>query len=387
MATIDRVLYLGNATQRRYTSATVSVPRIFGKVALEEHVGTSIWAKYNLTPPANAVVGVLNRPPTLPNTLDTIARLDDINGRLSSMNHSGIGYVIVSLSSPGIQGVHDTALAIKFSTDINDELYLKYANAYPDKFAFFATVPMQDPVAAASELERAVSLLGAKGAAINGYTDIGPPGNSTTRYLDDPINAPFWSKVAALNVPIYLHPRAPPPSQQLVYNYPNNSLSAYPGLVTGGFAYGAETAVHALRLMLSGLFDTHPNIQIILGHAAEGLPFLIHRSDTQLAAEVPGTNGPYKRPLRYYLRNNFYATLSGVRRLSTTQCTLAEMGEERVLFSVDYPFQSNEDAADWFDGVEGMSVETKRKVVRGNARRLFNLTVDLDERQIDGDFM
>ena len=303
------------------------------------------------------------------------------------MNNSGISYVIVSLSAPGIQGVHDTASAIKFSTDINDELYLKYADAYPDKFGFFATVPMQDPIAAASELERAVTVLGAKGAAVNGYTDIGSPANSTARYLDDAVNAPFWSKVAALNVPIYLHPRTPPLSQQLLYNYPNNSLSAYPGLVAAGFGFGAETAGHALRLMLSGLFDRHPDVQIILGHAAEGLPFLIHRSDTQLAAEVPGTNGPYKRPLRYYLRNNFYATLSGVRRLSTTQCTLAEMGEERVLYSVDYPFQSNEDSADWFDGVEGLGVETKRKIARGNAMRLFNISVELNERQVDGDFM
>jgi len=385
MAAIDRVLYLGNATQHRYTSATVSVPRIFGKIALEEHVGTGIWAKYNFTPPGNPVVGVPNRPPTL--TLDSIARLDDIPERLSSMNNSGIDYVIVSLSAPGIQGVYDTVSAIKFSTDINDELYFKYTDAYPDKFGFFATVPMQDPIAAACELERAVTVLGAKGAAINGYTDIGSPANSTARYLDDAVNAPFWSKVAALNVPIYLHPRTPPLSQQLLYNYPNNSLSAYPGLVAAGFGFGAETAGHALRLMLSGLFDTHPKIQIILGHAAEGLPFLIHRSDTQLAAEVPGRNGPYKRPLRYYLRNNFYATLSGVRRLSTTQCTLAEMGEERVLFSVDYPFQSNEDSADWFDGVEGLGGETKRKIARGNAKRLFNISVKLDERQVDGDFM
>lgn len=302
------------------------------------------------------------------------------------MSNSGIDYVIVSLSAPGIQGVYDTTCAIKFSTDINNELYFKYADAYPDKFGFFATVPMQDPIAAASELERAVTVLGAKGAAINGYTDIGSPANSTARYLDDAVNAPFWSKVAALNVPIYLHPRTPPLSQQQLYNYPNNSLSAYPGLVAGGFGFAAETAGHALRLMLSGLFDTHPNIQIILGHAAEGLPFLIHRSDTQLAAEVPGTNGPYKRPLRYYLRNNFYATLSGVRRLSTTQCTLAEMGEERVLYSVDYPFQSNEDSADWFDGVEGLGVETKKKIARTNAKRLFNISVGLDEQQVDGDF-
>lgn len=319
--------------------------------------------------------------------VDTIARLSDIPSRLQSMDQSGIDYVIVSISAPGIQGIPDTAKATKLATEINDEMYNTYVKAYPDRFGFFATVPMQDPVAAAKELERAVKKLDAKGAAINGYTEIGTPDNLTIQYLDEPINAPFWAKVAELNVPIYIHPRAPPVSQQQMYNHVSTNSSKYPGLVTAGFGFGAEVAVHSLRLMLSGLLDTHPTIQIIIGHAAEGLPFLIHRSDTQLAAEAPGSNGPHLKPLRYYLRNNFYATLSGVRRLSTVQCTLAEMGEQRVMWSVDYPFQSNEDAADWFDYVEGLGVETKRKIASGNAKRVFNITVPLDERQEDEDFM
>lgn len=303
------------------------------------------------------------------------------------MDQSGIDYVIVSISAPGIQGVPDTANATKFATEINDEMYNTYVKPYPDRFGFFATVPMQDPTAAAEELERAVIELGAKGAAINGYTEIGTPDNFTVQYLDEPVNAPFWAKVAKLNVPIYIHPRAPPVSQQQMYNTVSTNTSKYPGLVTAAFGFGAEVAVHSLRLMLSGLFDTHPSLQIILGHAGEGLPFLIHRSDTQLAGEAPGSNGPHLKPLRYYLRNNFYATLSGVRRLSTVQCALAEMGEQRLLWSVDYPFQSNEDAADWFDGVEGLGVQLKRKIASGNSKTLFNITVPLDERQVDEDFM
>jgi predicted TIM-barrel fold metal-dependent hydrolase len=311
----------------------------------------------------------------------------NITLRLESMDNSGIGYVIVSQSAPSIQGVLDTANATKFSTDINDEMYDTYSRAYPDRFGFFATVPMQDPLAAATELERAIINLEAKGAAINSYTDIGSPGNQRVRYLDDPLNEPFWDKVAELDVPIYIHPRAPPASQQMMYNNANNTRSAYPGLVTAGFGFSAEVAVHAMRLMLSGLFDRHPSIQLILGHAAESLPFLIHRSDHQLAHEAPGSNGPHTRPLRYYLKNNFYATISGVRRLSTVQCTLAEMGEERVMFSADYPFMSNEDQADWFDGVEGLGVQTKRKIARENARRLLKLDVQLDERQVDEEFL
>jgi predicted TIM-barrel fold metal-dependent hydrolase len=132
----------------------------------------------------------------------------------------------------------------------------------------------------------------------------------------------------------------------MIYNNANNTHSTYHSLVTRGFGFTAETAVCSLQLMLSGLFDRHPSIRIVLGHAAEGLPFLMHRSDTQLAAEAPGSNGPRKRPLCYYLKNNVYATISEVRRLSTLQCTLAEMGEERVMFSVDYLFGSIKDAAE-----------------------------------------
>jgi predicted TIM-barrel fold metal-dependent hydrolase len=213
------------------------------------------------------------------------------------MNNNGIGYVIVSQSAPSIQGVLSTANATKFATEINNEMYNTYISVYPDRFGFFATVPMQNPLAAASERERAVAKLKAKGAAINGYTDTGP---ATVRYLDDPINEPFWAKVTELNVPVYLHPRAPPLNQQMMYNNANNTHNAYPGLVTGGFGFTVEAAVSSPRLMLSGLFDRHPGIPIILGHAAEGLPFLIHRSDTQLAAEAPSYNGPHKRPMALY---------------------------------------------------------------------------------------
>lgn len=141
------------------------------------------------------------------------------------------------------------------------------------------------------------------------------------------------------------------------------------------YGFGTETAAHALRLMLSGLFDTYPSIQIILGHCAEALPFLIHRIDTRLEIGIEGADGPYNRSMQYYLTNNFYATTAGVRRLSTVKDTIEEMGEDRVMFSVDYPYESNEDAANWFDGVDGLGPRTKEKLGWKNAERIFNLTV------------
>lgn len=285
------------------------------------------------------------------------------------MDQSGIGYVIVSLTSPGIEGVFDTANATSLAKQANDEIYASYVQAYPDRFGFFATVAMHDPSAAATELERAVTELGAKGVLINGYSQIGSASNYTVQYLDEDQCEPFWAKVAELNVPVYLHPRPPPPSQQLLYGN-----GKYPMLAHAAYGFGAETTGHALRLMLSGLFDRYPAIQIILGHAAEALPFLVHRVDTRLEIGVPGADGPYNRTLKYYLQNNFYATLAGIRRLSTVRNTIEEMGEDRVMWSVDYPYESNEDAANWFDATEGLGVETKKKIGWKNAERIFNLT-------------
>lgn len=325
------------------------------------------------------------------------------------MDNAGISYIVVSTSAPGIQGVSNITAATLMAIDINDEMFEKYVQPHPSRFGFFATVPLQNATAAALELERAVTVLGAKGAMIYGYTEvtIETTGAVDIVYLDDPRCRPFWAKVNELGVPIYIHPRAPPISQQLMFNHADNTHSKYPGLVTAGWGFTAEAAVHALRLMLSGLFDEYPSVQILLGHAAEGLPFLIHRIDTQLSGDAahhyalylplprsisPLTNTPpsgvptHLKPLRHYLRTNVYATLSGIRRLSTVRCTLDEMGEERVLFSVDYPFQSDQDQADWFDGVEGIGVQAKKRIGWGNARGLLGLEgVGVGEGWIEGE--
>ncbi|KAK9419317.1 putative Amidohydrolase-related domain-containing protein [Seiridium unicorne] len=382
---IDRSLYV-TTTLDRYTNGSVEVPRFFGKIALEEAVGTKLWDAYGTLPATEQVSGYAGVPFSSSVAADIESRLTDIPARLQSMNDSGIGYVIVSLTSPGIEGVFNATNATKLATEVNDEMYTDYVQAYPDRFGFFATVPMQDPVAAAAELERAVTELGAKGALINGYSQIGTSDNYTVQYLDDDACDPFWAKVAELNVPVWLmccynlHPRPPPPSQQLL-------MSGYPMMAHAAYGFGTETAGHALRLMLSGLFDRYPNIQIILGHCAEALPFLIHRIDTRLAIGIEGADGPYNKTMKYYLRNNFYATLAGVRRLSTVRDTIDEMGEDRVMWSVDYPYESNEDAANWFDYVEGLGVRTKQKLAWENAERVFNITAGLDPYQEYQEFL
>ncbi|KAK7220875.1 hypothetical protein V2G26_008878 [Clonostachys chloroleuca] len=378
---IDRSLYL-EGTLHRATSGNLSVPRFFGKIALEEAVGSSLWDAYGTLPATQEIAGTNGLAVSLDFAQDIVSRLNDVPKRLDSMDQSGIGYVIVSLTSPGIEGVFDKANATDLATKVNDEIYANYVQPYPDRFGFFAAVAMQDPVAAAKELERAVKDLGAKGALINGYSNIGSPANYTIQYLDEEACEPFWAKVAELNVPVYLHPRTPPVDQQVLYGN-----GKYPLLTQAAYGFGVETGGHALRLMVSGLFDRYPNIQIILGHAAEALPFLIHRTDNRLSTGKSGSDGPYKKSMKYYLRNNFYATLAGIRRLSTVMNTIEEMGEDRVMFSVDYPYESNEDASDWFDYVEGLSSATKEKLAWKNAVRVLNITAGLKSYQTDSEFL
>lgn len=162
-----------------------------------------------------------------------------------------------------------------------------------------------------------------------------------------------------------MHPRPPPPDQQRLYK-------GYPNLAQSGYGFGAETGGHVLRIICSGLLDRYPNIRIILGHCAEAIPFLVHRVQHRIEIATPGTCGPYKRDMLYYFHKHFYATLAGVRRLSTLRCTLEELGEDHVMFSVDYPYESQEDAADWFDSLE-LNQNTRQRLAYENARKMFKI--------------
>ncbi|KAK8181812.1 amidohydrolase 2 [Phyllosticta capitalensis] len=353
------------AALNRTTTCTNPICRLPHKIALEEAI-LPVSIPLNEIPPLSSVDGVAGAVLSSTFMVDVGKRLTDVSLRLQSMDASGIRYAIVSLTSPGIEGIFDTTTAVSYARKVNDEIHATYVAPHPTRFGFFACLPMQDSVAAATELERCVTQLGAKGALVNGYSQLDGGDAQTVRYLDEAACEPVWATLARLDVPLYLHPRVPPPGQQRVY-------AGFPMLAHAAYGFGAETGAHALRLACSGLFDRYPRLQVVLGHAAEALPYLAHRIDHRLAVGVPGASGPHKESVSYYLRNNFLATLSGVRRLSAVRCALEEMGEERVMWSVDYPYESNEDAADWFDGVEGLGEETKRKIAWRNAERIFGI--------------
>jgi 2,3-dihydroxybenzoate decarboxylase len=159
------------------------------------------------------------------------------------MDRAGIALSVVSLTMPGIEGIHDKGTAVEIARKVNDDLYQRYRTGpHSDRFRVFGCVPMQDPEEAAVEAERCIHELGCVGILINGFSNIS---STQVQYLDEPQCAPFWAKLAELDVPLYLHPRIPPPDQMRVYK-------DYECLAGSPWGFGAETVAHIIRLMISG---------------------------------------------------------------------------------------------------------------------------------------
>ena len=329
-----------------------------GKVALEEHFSTELNNSYWDAQGEESRNGK-------DYARDIEARLLDAELCLREMDWAGIEFTILSLTSPGVQSLIDPKKAVELARSSN-EYAASIVKQHPDRFSAFAAVALQNPKAAADELERTIQQYGFKGALINGYSNIGP--DESVRYLDDESALVFWEKVAALDVPVYLHPREPLPSQ-------TRSINGYPELVGSAWAFTYETASHAIRLMLSGLFDRYPNIQIILGHLGEGLPHILPRLQHRLDEQRDGTRGSNaKRRPSYYFANNFWLTTSGHYHTRPFLEAVEQVGEDRVLFSVDYPYEQMPAAARWFDEAQ-FSNELKLKVGRENANELFRLAL------------
>jgi 2,3-dihydroxybenzoate decarboxylase len=223
---------------------------------------------------------------------------------------------------------------------------------------------MQDPEKATQELERCMTELGFRGALVNGFSQVGTPDNAV--YYDAPQYAPFWAAVERLDAPFYLHPRNPLASWSQIYE-------GHPWLLGPTWAFAQETAVHALRLMASGLFDRHPGLKIILGHLGEGLPYNMWRVDHRNAWVETPKGYPAKRKLCDYFHENFYLTTSGNFRTQTLIDAMLEVGSDRILFSTDWPFENVDHASNWFNDTS-ISEADRKKIGRTNALSLFKLS-------------
>jgi predicted TIM-barrel fold metal-dependent hydrolase len=315
-----------------------------GKIAIEEHFVTPELEDLVLNPgwPEEA----------FRRTLD---RLEDFDGeRLELMDRYGIEMSVLSLGSDGIQGIDDPASAVARARTANDAL-AEIVGRRPDRFAGFAAVALQDPAAAATEAERAVRELGFRGVLVNGYSN-GVP------YYDDERYLPFWEAMEGLGVPFYLHPRNPLASMREIYD-------GRPELLGPTWAFGVETATHALRLIVSGLFDRFPRLTVVLGHLGEGLPFQTYRLEQRLKRRADVS---LERLPTQVLRENFYVTVSGNYHTASLIGVLLELGADRVMFAVDHPFEDVADGAEWFDAV-AISEGDRVKIGRSNVQRLLGL--------------
>ncbi|HZU89214.1 MAG TPA: amidohydrolase family protein [Stellaceae bacterium] len=284
-----------------------------------------------------------------------VERLDDLGAlRLKEMDEAGIDLQVLSHTMPGLQKI-DAEAAVPLARRANDRLH-EAVRAHPDRFAAFAALPTAAPRTAADELERCVTRLGFKGAMINGLTE--------GLFLDDKRFWPIFERAAQLDVPLYLHPATPHPA--VIAAYYKDYADTYPGLLRAAWGFTVETATQGIRLVLSGVFDAHPNLKIILGHMGEGLPFYLWRISHGLRDSLGA------RSFRDIFCAHFWITTSGFFSDPALLCCMMEMGSDRILFSIDYPYVDNPPGAKWTETLP-LCAEDKEKLLNGNARRLLKL--------------
>ena len=279
---------------------------------------------------------------------------DDL--RIKEMDAAGVDIQVLSHGAPSTQKLPaDRAAAV--TREVNDRLAARIATN-PTRFAGFAALPSAVPEAAADELERCVRELGFKGAMIHG--------SANGEYFDNKKYWPIFARAEQLDVPIYWHPSLPDP--RITDIYLKDYVNDFPLVVRPAWGFTIDTATQAIRLILSGVFDKHPKLKIILGHFGETIPFLLWRIDTALKR-------PGQKPLefRQIFTGNFWLTTSGFFSDPALLCCVMEMGVDRLLFAIDWPFViDNRPAVEWLSRIP-LSDEDKAKIASGNARRLLKM--------------
>ncbi|MGZ3762153.1 MAG: amidohydrolase family protein [Mucilaginibacter sp.] len=323
-------------------------------VTIEEHVSFSEMT--DLLPehiiksrkPSNAAVQM--RP-----------KLEDVSGeRLTSMDACGISMQVLSVENTDVN-LLDSSSAPAFAAAYNDLLATKIS-AYPERFTAFAHLPMTAPAAAADELERTVVKYGFRGAMVRGMTE--------GKFLDAPEFSPVLEKAEKLGVPLYIHPGVPPkPVMDAYYSNVGTNTGPFEAIACWGWGWHSETAIHVLRLLAAGTFDKYPGLKIIIGHMGEMLPMMWVRSER---AFKPGAGGDNQRTLSDTFRQQLYITTSGFFTQPPLRLALDTIGIDNLIFSVDYPFSSNEMGIDFLQQIQ-LPAEQITKIAHGNADKLLGL--------------
>jgi predicted TIM-barrel fold metal-dependent hydrolase len=318
-------------------------------IALEEHFLAAALAG------PRPAAGGRPLPPALRDGL-----LDLGQDRLAGMDAAGIDVQVISHVAPAAQPLLGGE-AVQAARRANDQLAAAIAS-HPGRLAGFATLPTGEPAAAADELERAVGDLGFAGALV--HSTLGTNG----AFLDDARFEPLLARFERLDVPLYLHP-APPPAElhEILFGGLPEPLAGR--LATAGWGWHAEAGLHALRMVTAGVFDRHPGLRMIIGHCGEMIPFMLDRIDHILH----GFTGLVLSPSEYFLRN-VWVTTAGLFSLPPVLCAVQVFGVDRVLFSVDYPFGSNQAGRKLLDMLP-LSPADRAKIAGGNAERVLRLAL------------
>jgi 2,3-dihydroxybenzoate decarboxylase len=317
------------------------------KIALEEHFMFPGMVEYWKATTANINKELYEK---------ALSALSDFGERrLEVMNKNGVEFAVLSLAGPGVQIEPSADTAVGAAREANDRL-AREIQKQPRRYGGFAHLPMQNPAAAADELERCVRDLGFQGAMINGHTN--------GAYLDDDRFSPFWERSSALRAPIYIHPGNPPDKP---YMY-----SGHPELWGPMWSWGVETANHALRILFAGVFDHYPNARVLLGHMGEALPFQLWRIDSRW--KIVNRSRDLNKPPSEYFRTNIAVTTSGVFSLEPLLCSVSALGEDNVMFSIDYPFEETSAACEFIERVP-IGEDLRAKLCHGNAERILRLPV------------
>lgn len=313
-------------------------------IALEEH-----YADPAVLARANGARGG-----RMANLLERLTDLGDI--RLREMDTAGIDFQVLSHAPSAIQQL-EAGEARQLANSANDRLH-DAVDRNPERFAAFAALPTADPQAAADELERTVTRLGFKGAMIHGRSR-GEEFHDLKKYW------PIFERAQYLDVPIYIHPGPPHPAVAAAYY--GDYLEDFPSLNSAAWGFTIDTANQVVRMILSGLFEACPRLKIIIGHMGEGLPFLVDRIDESL-------NRPGGKPIAFkqIFSEHFWVTTSGHFSTPALLCAMLELGIDRVLFSVDWPYVENQPGMDWMQTVP-LSAEDREKMFNANARKLLKL--------------
>ena len=315
-------------------------------ITLEEHFFTESYLRAAKDDPSVQFGGLQ------PKLLDLGA------GRIAAMDEAAIDLQVLSLGAFALEGL-DAATGTALARDVNDELAAA-VKANPKRLAGFATVALKDAEAAVVELERSISQLGFVGLMLNGTVE--------GRFMDDPAFLPVFEAAARLGVPVYLHPAPAPKVVKAAY------FSGLPGelgnmLSIAGWGWHAETGLHTLRLIVSGLFDKVPGLQLVIGHMGEGLPYALARSSGILSGPAR-----LRQTVAEYFKTNIHLTTSGYFTLSPLNCALEVVGIERLMYSVDYPFSPNTHGQEFLKKAAGvLSAEDMEKLAGGNAEKVLKI--------------